>query len=209
MSAVPMQKSDPLARMILVRCMGDFHPRNVFVNESKVTFIDYTTLARDTMDQNKCSLFTNDVSYFMYCCVYFYGEEFIKGTGIDFLSYYLADYFKEIPQQFHERMLTLVKTGFDFFIEVLTKKFTKNNEPLVNISSKFTEEFVNSIIKGVFYRFKLPYNATDAEKLEAINKYSTTLKHLRAGFIDSILFETRGILYQLVNRPLGAARNKN
>lgn len=199
--------SDPLVRMVLVRCMGDFHAHNVFVRESKVTFIDYTTLARDTMNRNKCSLFTNDISYFMYCCVYFYGENFISTTGIDFLGDFSAAYFRNIHPQYHEKMLRLVKTGFNFFIEELTVGVTAQdkNMNLAELESniakaqKTRDKYINELIQilqPLSHKHGINYNSSNNEILDALNDYSDTRRFLKNDFIEGVSNKTKQILSQ-------------
>lgn len=203
-----LEISDLLVRKVLVRCMGDLHTKNVLqlISNDSVRFVDYTTLARDTIGKNKCSLFTNDISYFMYCCIYFYGEDFISTVGIDFLGNFSAAYFRSIHPQYHEKMLNLVKAGFIFFIEELAGYIVQNDIPAnlqdLNIPTEQHErneyiKKVKTLLKSIFFReHGITDNSSNDEILDLINKYSDTRKFIKSDFIDGILNKTKQILEQ-------------
>lgn len=188
-----LQATDPLCRMMLTRCMGDFHSKNLMLRGEAFWLVDYLSLARDITN---CSSFVNDLSYAIFCNVYFYGRDFIGKKGINFSSHLLAGYFEKVHPQYHGAMLQMVKRGFVFFVSELTSSFNNDDDPsLIKLDIPTNpynrNKFISVIkrqLKTIFFQdHGIQNNSTDEAILAAVKDFCSTRKHLKSGFIDSVL----------------------
>lgn len=195
---VLLKHDNPLTRLMVTRCMGDMHTRNIMASGMRLALIDYLSLARDTKGRNNFSSFTNDISYFMYCCVYFYGRDFIQANGIEFLANFLLGYLVTVHQDYRQDMLDHIKQGFLFFVNELTV------DPVFKSTTNYSQEartrYINSVISDLntilFKQHGVTVYSSDDAIEAAISEFNTTKAKLKQNFIDSILARTSDLLSQ-------------
>jgi hypothetical protein len=184
--------------LLLTRCMGDLHHKNLISKKfGQLVLIDYATLARDTRERNQCSSFVNDVSYYLFCVMHFYGHNFAD-TG--FLSNFLASYLKAVHPEYNRYMLAAIKKGFIFFVEQLTHDFCEDDftefSSAANRTGKINDiiDWLNAIMRN---SHGLNEKSSNKEILAAITKFQTLRNALKTKFIDEILEGSRAILARL------------